>query len=351
MPQHFSLYAIYALETYSDSGAFDKMRLPLEITDDVRIEHVEPLLKEDTFKFVTTTMGTDAVENLERVKYALVHRFDPDANYRCGGIEGREKRKADSEMLVRSVAACLRLIRPMRQFALSMQGTVRPDGTFDVLGFDSPIDLLETPENQKLFRLRNRDADDLIKHAPLFLEAMNRGIWKFKMAAQFHELGHFQDQDWKARYMLWSSAIESIYTSHNPDHKGSNVAKERIKWFLGKSTSIYPLGDLADSIIDPKITVGGIVDDLYEVRNYLAHGDRIPNRFFQEWPRTGVNGPLRMIVILFEAQSFIIRHSMLKMLRDGLTAHFAGAAESEAYFGANGLTNSQLKKKKKAGVP
>jgi hypothetical protein len=57
------------------------------------------------------------------------------------------------------------------------------------------------------------------------------------------------------------------------------------------------------------------------------------------------------MTVLYEAQSFIIRHTMLKILRDGLTAHFAGPAESESYFGAQGLTNSQLLKKKKAGMP
>jgi hypothetical protein len=351
MPQHFSLYDIYALETYSESDPFDKMRLPFEVMDGVRIEHVEPLFKENTFAFVTPRMGTDAVKRLEQVTHALVHRFDLISG--CGiGLDQQEEQKNASEILVRNVAACLRLIRPMRQFALSMHGTVREDGTFDVRGFDTPIDLMETPENQKLFHLRNHDADDLRKYAPLFLRAMDTGIWKFKMAAQFHELGHFQDAEhWKARYLLWSSAIESIYTSHNSDHKGSNVAKERIKWFLGSNTSIYPPGDLSEYMIDPKITVGAIVDDLYEARNYLAHGDRIPDRFFQEWPRNGVNGPLRRMVILYEAQSYIIRHSLLKMLREGLIAHFAGAAESEAYFGANGLTNSQIQKKKKAGVP
>jgi hypothetical protein len=241
----------------------------------------------------------------------------------------------------------------MRQFALSMQGIVKEDGTFDVLGFDSPIDLLETPDNQKLFHLRNGDADDLIKFAPRFLEAMEAGIEKFRMAAQFHELGHFQDdaEAWKARYLLWSSAIESIYTSHNRDHKGSNVAKERIKWFLGESTSIYPAGNLPDGISNPNITVGAIVNDLYEVRNYLAHGDKIPDHFFRERGRSGLSGPINRMGVLFEAQSFIIRHSLLKMLRDNLTTNFAGAAESEAYFSANGLTNIQLQKKKKAGVP
>jgi hypothetical protein len=55
--------------------------------------------------------------------------------------------------------------------------------------------------------------------------------------------------------------------------------------------------------------------------------------------------------VLFEAESFIIRHSLVKILRDGLTKHFAGAPEAEAYLGAQGLTNSELQKKKKAGVP
>jgi hypothetical protein len=351
MPQHFSLYDIYALETYADSDAFDKTRLPVEITDDVRIEHVEPLLNKDTFAFVAPRMGTDSAERLESVKYALVHRFELNSGPSIG-LDDEEEQKNKSVMLVRNIAACLRLIRPMRQFALSMSGTVREDGTFNVRSFDSPIELMETPENQKLFHLRNRDVDDLKKYAPLFLRAMNTGIWKFKMAAQFHELGHFQDgEHWKARYLLWSSAIESIYTSHNSDHKGSNVARERIKWFLGENTSIYPPGDLSEFVSDPKITIGAIIDDVYEVRNYLAHGDRIPDRFFQERPRSGLNGPLNRMTVLYEAQSFIIRHSMLRMLRDGLTAHFAGHAESEAYFGAQGLTNSLLSKKKKAVVP
>jgi hypothetical protein len=170
--QQFSLYDIYALEIYSDCDAFDKTRLPLEITGGVRIEDVEPLLKKDTFEFVTPRMGTHAAGRLEKVKYALVHRFD----LRDGpgiGLDEREKQKSDSEMLVRNIAACLRLIRPMRQFALSMSGTIREDGTFDVRSFDTPIELMETPENQKLFHLRNRDADDLRKYAPLFLRAMN----------------------------------------------------------------------------------------------------------------------------------------------------------------------------------
>src|SRR5258707_147797 len=279
MPHHFTLYAIYSLGQH-DEEPFDTEVLPLEIINGVRIEHVAPFLKADTFDYVKLEMGTHPVKQLEGVEYAIVHRYEIPANY-VYGVENQEPREK-SEELVRNIAACLRLIRPMRQYALSMHGTVREDGTFDVMGFDHPIGLLETPDNQKLFHLRNQDADALRKYAPLFLQAMNGGIWKFKMAAQFHELGHFQQFDWKARYLLWSSAIESIYTSNNSEHKGTNVAKERIKWMLGENTSVYPPGDLSDLLVDPNITVGSIVVPLYEVRNFLAHGDRIPDKYFKD---------------------------------------------------------------------
>ena len=95
------------------------------------------------------------------------------------------------------------------------------------------------------FTLRDRDADDLRKYAPGFVKALDQNVWKFKMAVQFHELGHWADKDeyLKARYLLWSSAIESIYTSHNYDHQGSRVAISRINWFLGADTYIYVPGD------------------------------------------------------------------------------------------------------------
>lgn len=40
---------------------------------------------------------------------------------------------------------------------------------------------------------------------------------------------------------------------------------------------------------------------------------------------------------------FIIRTSLLKILRDGLLDHFADAGQAEAYFGAQGLTLKALR--------
>jgi hypothetical protein len=342
----FTLYPIAGLADEIDDEPFDPGRLPFDITDNVRIEAVQERFRKDAFDHARRMLGDEIVESLRRVRYALVHRYDPQPiiDPATNQIIGEQIRNQDSQQVVQEVAACLRLIRPMRQHALPMRGSIREDGTFDVTGFDVPtLHLIEVPEVQKLFAVRNRDADNLRRFAPSFVRAIRGEFWKFRMAVQFHDLGHFQPLDWKARYLLWCSAIESIYTSHHWEHQGSLVATSRIRWFLGARTSIYAPGDISNLLQDPHITVGAIVDDLYEMRNYPAHGDRIPDRFFREVLRYGFNGQVHKREVLFEAASFIIRTSLLKILRDNLLHHFADAGSAEAYFNAQNLTKSALR--------
>lgn len=345
MRQNFTLYTIYSLDRLGDDEPFDLSRLPLEICDGVFLEDLKPLLKKDAFDYVTAQMGTWAVERLKQSRYAFVHRYDLQSKGVDGMLIEEHKLAEQSTILLRNIAACLRLIRPTRQITEIIHGKVKEDGTLDVFGFDHPVNLMETPQNQKLFHVRNRDADELIKTVPEFLRAMSGGFWKFRMANQFHHLGHFQHWDFKARYLLWASAMEAIYTSHSPEHKGSLVAKERIKWFLGETTSIYPKGELTPYEPDPKITVSDIVEHVYDVRNYLAHGDRLPDIYFQKTLRTGISGPLNLFTVLYEALSFIVRTSLMKILGNGLLVHFADAASAESYFGNAGLTRKALQKK------
>jgi len=234
----------------------------------------------------------------------------------------------------------------MRQRTSLLRGELGEGGKINVQHFEHPNEILEVPEAQKLFHLRNSDLDLLRKVAPAFLQAMNGEVWKFRMAVEFHEAGHFQDGYWKARYLLWCSALEALFTSQSPDHRGSLVAEERIKWFLSENRSIYDPGDIPDFVEPrPNITVGSVVDNLYTVRNVIAHGDRVPDKFFQEKLRKGVGDDLSHLQVLIEALSFIIRKSLLRILQEGLLQHFADAASSEAYFGAAGLTNTALRRR------
>ena len=344
----FVLYPISAVSDGWDDEGFDRDRLPFELAEGVRIEAVHDRFREDAFDHATKMLGEEIVHSLRGVRCALVYRYDSEAreNPETGKIIRGYEIDRNAEILTRNVAACLRLIRPMRERALVMRGTIRDDGTFDVTGFDIPnLHLLEVPEVQKLFALRNQDADNLRQFLPAFVRAMRGEFWKFRMAVQFHELGHFQPLDYKARYLLWCSAIESVYTSHTWEHQGTLVATSRIKWFLGEKTSIYAPGDISRLLQDPHVIVGAVVGDLYEMRNFMAHGDKIPDRFFNEFPRQSFNGDVTRVEVLIEAASFIIRASLLKILRDGLLDHFADAEPAEAYFAGQGipLTRSTLR--------
>jgi hypothetical protein len=342
---NFTLYPIYWLADAASGTRFDQTRLPIDIAEDVRIESVRERFRKDAFELSSASVGTIVLEKLKQVQFALVHRYRPDPIVDNGILIGEHHYSVRSRDLVKMLAACLRLIRPMRQSALVVHGKIRDDDqSFDVRGFDiPPAHLIEVPEVQKLFMLRDQDADALRRYAAQFLNGMRGEFWKFRMAVQFHDLGHFQTLDWKARFLHWCSAIESIYTTHHREHQGKLLATTRIKWFIGQNTSIYAPGDLMDLIRDPGITVGQIVDDLYDLRNFMAHGDRVPDPYFRDDLRIGLDGGVKRVEVLLEAASFIVRMSLLKILRDNLLMHFADAGPAEGYFGANGLTNAQIR--------
>jgi hypothetical protein len=229
----------------------------------------------------------------------------------------------------------------MRQFAMRISGSLRIDGTIDVRGFEEPAHLVEVPSIQKGFFLRNRDVTELQTVAKDFIKAMDGEYWKFKVPVTLFNGGHFLDRQWKSRFSLWASAIEGIYTTRDREHSGSKLAKARIKWFLGPKTPIYAPGDVNSYTPQDAPTIEDVLDDLYEVRNCLAHGDKVPDRFFTSTTPTNF-GPINTIGTLEEAASFIIRESLLKILKANLLDHFRGGPESQVYFAQYGLTKSLL---------
>ena len=187
MKSKFTLYAIYWLANEWGEKHFNLGRLPFEIAEGVRIEDVSTFILEEAFELVRERNGSEEVKRLRDTQYALVHRYDATTTFANGALIQEDDHDARSEQLIRNIAGCLRLIRPMRQSSSFMQGDVREDGTFDVKTWQSPADL-DVPEAHKLFKLYDRDADNLKTYAPEFLKAMVGDIWKFKIAANFHEL-------------------------------------------------------------------------------------------------------------------------------------------------------------------
>jgi hypothetical protein len=336
------------LGSTSDNN-FDETLLPFQVLDDVYIEIISGKISNDEFDYCKRELGTETIKHLEKMEYAIVHRFPRIAkDPATGDLILENELEERSTQLVHEVIACLRLLRPIAQHAQFLGGTVTPDGRFAHFHFDNPVTFLTFLPNQKFFGVRTKDLHDLRTYAPLFRGALAGMFWKFRMAIDMYQSGFFQQSHWKARFFLWTAALESLFTSQSPgsQHSGTMVAKERVKFFLGPSTLIYPPGELTNFEPNPALTVEDVIGDIYCLRNHIAHGDKLPDHYYQAAGRPGFEGT--SIVkgeMLLEAISSIIRQSLLKILRDNLLLHFADTPSSEAYFAANGLTKRDLQRR------
>ena len=59
------------------------------------------------------------------------------------------------------------------------------------------------------------------------------------------------------------------------------VAKERVKFLLGATAPIYPPGEYMDLDPDPGLTVAVVIDEIYCLRNHIAHGDKLPDYYYE----------------------------------------------------------------------
>src|SRR6185437_9017350 len=122
---------------------FDMKLLPFDIGQGITIEDVSTLLRPDSFnEYITGEMGRRSVQMLKETRYALVHRYERAPIVINGERVGEIDYDHNSLQLLRNVAACLRLVRPMRQDTGLMYGKVLPGGQFDLTGFEYPYDLL-----------------------------------------------------------------------------------------------------------------------------------------------------------------------------------------------------------------
>lgn len=336
MHKKLVIYAIHGISPDWSSAPFDKSKLPFTVLTDVTIENVSSLLTPDAFAWAKTALSEDDFKELISTSYALVYRYET-SHENVGDDD------AKAEQHITTIAACLRLIRPMRQKAVAVQGRIAADGKFDVQHFGHPRDLMDVPYVQKLFALRNGDLDLLCAVVQPFLKAMYGEYWKIRLAVQYHDGGHWQDTFWKPRFSLWVSGIESLFATDDTDHSGRLVVSERVKHFLGADTNIYEPGDIPSYLPQANFPVGEIIKDVYELRNHIVHGEKVPDKFWAPARASAsFTEPISKIDVLFEGLSFILRKSLLRVFHDNLLEEFKDRLSSRKYWKGFGLTRRDL---------
>jgi hypothetical protein len=91
------------------------------------------------------------------------------------------------------------------------------------------------------------------------------------------------------------------------------------------------------------LTVSDMLGEIYCLRNHTAHGDKVPDVYYQTTGRATFDGNITKFETLMESISFIIRRCLLKILSAGLLDEFANESTSRLYFSQLGLTKTEIK--------
>lgn len=307
-------------------------------SENLTIEDVSHLITDKTFSLWKNECNVSkrTAESLESVKFAIVHRHtSPNAG--DGGLETR------STLLIDYAGSCLALIRPTRRSrAMHIRGVIKSDGSFDPQGFSAREDLADVPEIQKLFAIREEDIKLLTSLLPEFMRLYQKdehGKMKddyepIRMAVQLYGEAYSLSY-WKARHILWWSAIEALYGN------SEDAAMARIYALFGENNlvdgykcPIYEKGDIPSCFSpssDSLHTLGKMVPLIYEVRNASAHGQKVPDSHFVAVPHPLGQGVVG-IDALAEAATFVIRKTVIEILKRGWRDEFKDRGTRERFW-------------------
>jgi hypothetical protein len=310
---------------------FDTSKLPFEVLPQIEIADVSVLLPPSLFAHMKDEVGRHRMYYLESTnKFALKHQYEVETPFGVTSI-APEHTETSSDSLMNLVYACLKLIRPTREQG-GVRAEVGQDGKIAVRSVSFADGRLDLPVGEKLYALRNKDLDLLAAVIQPFVKTMQGEYWPFRMAVEYYDRGYAVN-DGKARYLYWgSSAVHALYSSQN------EKITRRVKAFLGADTLIYDPADRPEfEFLQPStLTIGDVIEDINEVRNCVAHGRRILNKFFNT-KRKGLNGDVTLIQVLEDALGFIIRGTLLRIIKDDLIEHFKTEHDVSVYWKSKGL--------------
>ena len=214
----------------------------------------------------------------------------------------------------------------------------------------------EVPPVQRIFAVTSQDVELLRTIFSEFRQLYSkdqRGAIKpeyepIRMAVQLYEQA-YSVQYWKTRHILWWAAIEALFGN------AEDAAMARIYAFFGNGDlskgfdhSIYERADFPPSFQITSAndhTLGEVLPLLYDVRNFSAHGDRVPNWIFERVSHP-LDGSAQLVDVLAEAATFIIRQTIIGVLNSRLQGEFKDRETRDGFWLRRyGLDNKQSRKR------
>ena len=249
----------------------------------------------------------------------------------------REFVRGDKERLVETlmhyVVAHLRLIVPNRTNA---DRFLRADVTTEGL---KPLTITAHTEALYLEDCEQMCAELRVGHLQK-LRSWMRWIMGFRirwkkfyplfLSLYFAEMARRED-DPRVRHVLRVMALEALVSTEKA--YGFNALRPKLPKLLGSQTDIYAQYRNSDQPFLPPLILLNVLRDVCALRNKVAHGDAIPDRWLSRNCRhTIVGQQLNYCEELLEASTGMLSLAWQTIIDGRLQAHFGTKDKMEAYF-------------------
>ena len=265
-------------------------------------------------------LSKEDVKKIQDWQYALVNYCDEE-QYLHSDPE------ALSRELVHRIFIGLRIIRPSSVPYQYLHAQIQPDGSFEPSGFMRAEMRLTVFPCDSWSPIRGKDAELLKAIAPALLRAYQTDCQPVKRAMRVLEVGYISEFP-EVTQLMWIAGLEALFTSTS--YSGAAAAIHRIRQFLGSKTRVYEQSDFSSHVSVPSFTLKNVLEDIYKVRNKLAHGEWIPKEYIEKPGYVG--GAHSYADVLVEATGIILRLALIKILRESLLETFGSKDNLDRHF-------------------
>jgi hypothetical protein len=308
-------------EPFVDDEEFSPKDLPFEILPGIFLADVGKQMKHlDLELWSREYLSKHDVDKIQGWRHALVHYYSEE-EYSHGTPESQSR-----ELLYR-IFLGLRIVRPSRVPFQYLHARVKGDGSLDPSGFYRAEVPLTVCACDTWGPIRASDAELLRAVAPSLIRAFEMRCRPVTRAMSVLETG-YNSPNVDVKLLLWVTGLEALFTSSN--YSGAPVVIRRVRHFLGSKTQLYRSSDYPGFLSMPTLRVKDLLQDIYRMRNSVAHGEWIPPEFLARSGHAG--GAKSYADVLLEAASIVLRLALTRILKDSLLETFGDKDGLDSYF-------------------
>ena len=156
-----------------------------------------------------------------------------------------------------------------------------------------------------------------------------RDFYPFYLSLFFLEKGCV-DTDFRTRHLFRVMSLEALLSSDGDF--GRKAFKSKLPKLLGWHTDLYKPYSVDFFPLPELLLTDLLLDDIYTLRNRIAHADVLPEQWISEIKRPGLNEPISYAAQLTEAAASMARLSWLRILSENLQKTFANKKSMETFF-------------------